>query len=97
MFIRLSNGKEMRVGCRHSKVKEGLPRKTTVFLKDVESENVLEAQAVCSLEDNFEKRTGRILAAMRLNAALRAVGFEKQDRRLIFEAVCPDLKKKRKR
>jgi hypothetical protein len=53
------------------------------------------AQAICSLKDNFCKRTGRKLAASKL---LKKIGFSmsKEDRRKVFFAVCPEYDKNTK-
>jgi len=93
MKITLKDGKEARVGCAHVIGAKG-KRGTKVWF---EKDQQLTAQtAWCSLEDNFSKKIGRKLAVGRLINHLR-YQLEKEDRRLIFNSICPEYQSKAKR
>lgn len=90
MKIQFSDGREMKVGCYHTK--QVFPRETWVYLKDLKTGVTMEAFSRCSPKDNFCKRVGRKIAACKLLDALRQVGLGKEDRGKVFRALCPDLK-----
>jgi hypothetical protein len=46
--------------------------------------------SVCKHPDNFSKRMGRKLAANNLLRKLREDGWSKDDRKTVFQAVCPE-------
>lgn len=91
MKVRL-NGRELRLGISH--VRAGDRRGTRVWLAAADHTPIAEGVAMCSAADNFCKRTGRRLAVNRLLASLRLDGkvFAKEDRRAIFQAVCPEYR-----
>lgn len=103
MKLQLSTGAEFRVGLRYSweTVAFEFPtrhimqcRVTTAYLRNLLDANTVEVKVTCSPQDQFCKRTGRKLAANRLLASLKAIGLPKEDRRKVFQALCPELRGK---
>jgi hypothetical protein len=93
MKLTLQNGTEATVGVKHTKLGDGLPRRTVVWFR-IDGLEPVETEAVCSLKDNFCKKTGRKLAVTRLLKRLEdSPKVTKDDRRLIFRAVCPEYSK----
>ncbi len=99
-------GREVIIGVRHGEqlmsweyddTMEGACvslRCTDVWVKEkVSGVKIAEANAVCSITDNFCKKVGRRIAASRLIAKLKAMGCQwlsKANRKAIFQSICPE-------
>jgi hypothetical protein len=103
MRVKLSNGKNVNVVVAHENVNEyvelyrgkdgamGLDmdcRSTRVTLHDGPAE--VTVRAVCDPRDNFCKALGRKKAANRLMRTMKRYAFSKEDRKIVFQAVCPE-------
>lgn len=91
--VTLSTG-EARVSTHHTPFDPSNPqasRSTTVAL-DFEGAE-LKTAAVCSVKDQFQRSFGRQIAAQRMLFAMRHFEFTKEDRRIVFQAVCPEWRK----
>ena len=78
--------------CRATKIVLEHPKAT---LPQGDNPAILEALTYCSPNEQFCRREGRRRAANRLLAKLRANGFfNKEQRRSLFEQVCPEYFKK---
>jgi hypothetical protein len=109
MKIQLSSG-EAHVGCKHDALvtesgdsyKVVIPhddpmhrRLTTAWLKA--GGTTFRSVSICRPPDQFCKRTGRRMAARRLLAAMKKVGFPKGDRKAVFLSLCPEFRKEASR
>lgn len=92
--VELSDGREVLVGVRHGTAERGRKtvRCTEVYLKGLDGSPLASEQSLCSPKDNFCRRTGRRAAATRLlrSAVTRFSLPDKEDRRRVFLAVCPE-------
>lgn len=99
-WLNLSSGKYRLKVChdRPSKPPE-VPlerRGTTVLLSSEDKPVNWMADSICSLKDQFCKRTGRLIAAKRLLELLNeSTYFSKEDRRTVFHAICPEFSGKK--
>ena len=97
MFLRLSDDSEAKLKVFFGMDEKG--RRTTTAALTVPAEPCLGcttflARTVCSKKDIFSRREGRQVVAQKLLAILRAEGFNKADRKRVFDAICPEFKPK---
>lgn len=55
-------------------------------------DEVLVGAAICRPPDQFCKRTGRRLATIKLLAALKERGWTSEERKAVFDTVCPEYR-----
>lgn len=92
MFVELTSGTQIRVSVHFHDVPVGpvgSRRATTAYIGNKESPAV-KATVVCHPNDNFCRKTGRKLAAIKLLRQLKEVGYDKADRAFVFNAICPE-------
>ncbi len=95
MHLTTKDGCDVVVGVAHI-VDEG-KRGTKVWYAPAGGLKI-EAVAMCSKGDNFSKRVGRRLAADRLLAKMRQrPTIPVEDRRIVFQAICPEYQQRRAR
>jgi hypothetical protein len=70
----------------------GTVRGTKVELR-MENGETLSAEAICSANDQFNRRVGRKLAASRLLSRMRDTRkFSAVERERVFKSICPEYK-----
>jgi hypothetical protein len=92
MHLTLSDGREAKVWVTHTPYEEAAAhdgiRVTHIEVETADS--VYAADAVCSKKDQFQRSTGRRLAAIRLLKVLQKFGWNKADRQAVFRRICPE-------
>jgi hypothetical protein len=98
MKAKLPNGMNVQVGVRHTTDElpnhehpgESIVCRSTHVLLTLEDGVDFAARAICKPPDQFCKRDGRRRAADRLLQNLKFILPSKEDRRAVFQMVCPE-------
>lgn len=69
----------------------GKTRGTEVLLTDTVNGGEVAADVICRPPDNFSKREGRRRVANALLRKLNDLGYSRNDRRMVFNAICPEF------
>lgn len=77
---------------QHHRDADGIPHSTTAELT-LPDGRVINAKALCSPQDQFAYKEGRRICAMRLLKAMRVLGYRREDRKTVFDAICPEFTK----
>ena len=86
MRIELPSNSEMWVSIRHE-----VPTRTVARRSYFPHHTFKDIEARCHPKDQFSRRVGRRLVADRVLADMREHGFSKEDRKVVFEKLCPEF------
>lgn len=90
--LTLTNG-EGRLGIYHRNIeKDGKTRRGTEVIVDLPNGEQITTFAICSDNDRFTRKMGRKVAAERLLNIMRNKGVSYEDRRTVFQKICPEYK-----
>lgn len=97
MKLKLSDGREYRLTVRHNPADEKGYRDTVAIMFAVPEEDgalrdAFVTGARCSPNDQFNRAKGRKIAATRMLSTLRYNGYSREDRRKVFDAICPEYR-----
>lgn len=83
----------LRVHHTEVETNEG-PHRATLVTIDLPTGQKATSKAICRPPDQFNRAVGRRLAANRLLSNLRVIGTSYEDRRTIFQTICPEYFRK---